>query len=84
MRGKNIIEKNELNKAKEQLNKTARTEIPTGGGKIEMESEDDILDSSINEAREKGLWNKGDSFSKLDEKIFERFQRDVYGIGRKK
>ncbi len=82
LRGKKIKETGAINAAKEESNKTAKTEIPQAGGTMENKEEDELgkdIDTSIQE----GKWNKGDGFSKLDEKMWERYERDAYGIKKK-
>ena len=73
-------ETNAMNKAKAENNKTSITERPTGSAMETAPPEGDTLDTEISSAIKKGDWNKGDGWSKKDEKIFEQFNRDVYGI----
>lgn len=83
LRNKKTKEVNVMNKAKEEINKTAITEVPRGGGTMETKEVEDELDEDIKSNIREGKWNKGEGFTKHDEKIFEKFQRDVYGIRRK-
>lgn len=83
LRGRKMQEVSAMNKAKEEINKTAKTEVPKGGGAMESKEVEDELDEDIRSSIREGKWNKGEGFSKQDEKIFEKYQRDVYGIKRK-
>jgi len=62
LRGRKMQETSAMNKAKEEINKTAKTEVPAGGGKIETKTTEDARRERIK--KYSGEW---DSDKVLDE-----------------
>ena len=83
LKGRKMQETTAMNKAKEEINKTAKTEAPKGGGTMEEGNVEDELSEGIKSRIREGKWNKGEGFTKQDEDIFAEFNRDAYGIKKK-